>query len=108
MTAPAWRSLPPGRELDAVVAERVMYADTDRDLFDRVIQADGTIGAVPHYSTRIEDAWKVVDLVGTGLKLHEMGHNEWYCSVGYGRTVWAGTAAHAICLAALTAVEVAE
>ena len=115
MTAREWLNLPPGRELDAVVAERIMGVDAERivtDTFDplnRLVQLDDHLAPLPHYSTRIEDAWKVVDEMGTGLKLQQTGpDNEWHCSIGYWRTVWAKTAPHAICLAALTAVEVTE
>jgi hypothetical protein len=114
----------PGRELDAVIAEKVMgwtrlshpYGEqTHKTLDGRTILADFLSAPdgmkLPHYSTDISAAWEVVE------KLRELG---WYLAIhsdpkrGYfatipradGIQIESETAPHAICLAALKAKEV--
>jgi hypothetical protein len=142
----------PGRELDALVAEKVMgiesvrlvdeTVDKDREWFALVSDGEprrraGMFGLhsgyweVQRYSTGIAAAWEVVE------KLRERGLDTWLYTDNYGanRKVWccytgdsdplwdfeepmgsamgnlidatheAATAPHAICLAALKAVE---
>lgn len=103
-----------GRELDALVAEKVMgWAPRDAGAGDRLIYvgAWAHCESLPHYSTDIAAAWQVVEkLAADGLYVH----------VGYclGRTeasvnspldiidnAYAPTAPLAICLAALKALE---
>jgi hypothetical protein len=121
-------ALPAGRELDALVAEKVMgwmgvskqsiaNAFGQRVMEDYVGQPN--IGAtqpvlVPRYSTMIQEAWKVADklrgevqfvavISGTGPQ----GVQPWICKVnreGSFLEERADTAAHAICLAALKGV----
>lgn len=88
-----------GQELDATVAEKVMGQSPRAG---KIIQRDGSrvteIRELPHYSTRIEDAWAVVD------RIHKQGH-----PLAPFRELWKDDADLAdmprlICLAALKAV----
>lgn len=112
----------PGRELDALIAEKVMglkrsdhwpvvdlREDRSRPL-DRWDDDQGNIVPLPAYSTSIEAAWEVVEKIASlkncwrlRLEKHPQG---W--SVDF-ETEWkvelvAETAPHAICLAALKAM----
>lgn len=96
-----------GRELDALVAEKVMGYEVNRE---------GYTGYLPSFSTDIAAAWDVVeklDLFSPGSGLYLVGSgNEWrvFHSLGEGETeLWCDgvSALHAICLAALKAVGVA-
>ena len=98
-----------GRELDALVAEKVMRVRPTGDLLAHLEWP-------PHYSTDITTAWKV---------LEKMQDNGWFWNIDYdydelvagfgkgrdseGDLSWhyeqAETTPHAICLAALKAVE---
>lgn len=119
-----------GRELDALVAEKVMgwvgVAERRQvlNLGETIVlkglprnDADALI-EVPLYSKRIDDAWRVVEhLTAGGFWLNSLEgkwEEMWRCSFGqralepgYGQRYHqgtAGTAPHAICLAALAAV----
>ena len=85
----------PGRDLDALIAEKVMGSENN----------------CPHYSTDITAAWEVVE------KFHKIDVSHtfdgWFCSIDtsdeYGQNgTWSHaqgqSAPHAICLAALNVV----
>jgi hypothetical protein len=122
------------RELDALVAERVMGLRvettqeecswhtpghrTDHDGVhwvdvQWVVAADAPEDAepddyLPAYSTDIADAWEVVDALGGIFTLKRTGFggvSEWYASIAGADMVWADTPALAICRAALAAVD---
>lgn len=58
MSAP----LKAGRGLDALIAEKIFGFSSSAPLSDCLRCADDTVNCViPHYSTSIEDAWKVVE-----------------------------------------------
>lgn len=62
------RSRLSGRELDALVAEKVMGLAPVEWRGDSLLYGDQrTGGRVPHYSTEIADAWQVVERVGLDL-----------------------------------------
>jgi hypothetical protein len=101
----------PGRELDALVAEKVMGChNVNGQLYPPDFSGHGIHLAIvaPHYSTSIAAAWKVVEklennfvalsALGSGFRV-EM--KAFVTATVYGE---ADTAAHAICLAALKAV----
>ena len=108
-----------GRELDALIAEKVMgWSDLAwNDSFTRVHGREpgklrGTDGrrVVPLYSTEISAAWEVLERAGPsgwGRGVEHVvteGHTVFwqaYIGVAFGR---GDTAPHAICLAALEAV----
>lgn len=129
----------PGRELDALVAEKVMGScvhdwkeDTETESWDRVYQCSrcgrrahfhyldhlsgGPVDVEP-YSTSIADAWKVVEKMADtpGPNGDHYTLSLWYSGVeavavfaemeGWGGRATAETAALAICLAALAALE---
>lgn len=122
----------PGRELDALIAEKVMawvvsYQGT-KDMFmrDPTIDEDdlgqSPLYAVPPYSTDIAAAWEVVEKMKLSVVNH---HGSWLAGptdyseargeddrlitaiigIEDGNDVGGNTAPHAICLAALKAVE---
>ena len=109
-----------GRELDALIAEKVMgrkiewehYAAGSRPM---VNEEDMSLYMAPRYSTQIADAWGVVDAKEWELQMvvHKRGKHK-------GETgailsfdlfmeerdgVLGDTPSHAICLAALKAIE---
>ena len=99
----------PGRELDALIAEKVMGQNT------RGLSGCGSWGCgcssdpyphLPKYSEDIAAAWRVVEkLDGTYepvIERHGPGWTAWFDS----NQAWADTAPLAICLAALKAVGV--
>ena len=102
-----------GRELDALVAERVMgWTLSDNRMFGRPPGwTDPNNLSIPRYSTNIRDAWDVVE------KIHDIQPRFvlepqpfvrprlWWCSVYGHDRVAAPTAALAICLAALKYVQ---
>ena len=122
------------RELDALVAEKVMGFQLNNKVVDWLAYPirNGVVDyfeptIVPHYSTDIAAAWLVVDhFADTGQEVsvsyivRSDNHNNlvgsWVCDVGPGNglrfvlTVAAESAPLAICLAALRAagVEVGE
>ena len=104
-----------GRELDALVAERVMGLTLGTVGTQLYYEGNGSLEILPRYSTDIAAAWEVVE------KMHVVhgfeGHNEfllvcsdedeaWYCE--FPKPKWedasANTPSLAICLAALKAV----
>lgn len=104
--------LKPGRELDGLIAEKVMGCfSLDRDEYatwscDCNLTSDlwhcGESGSLKSYSTDIAAAWEVVEkLRDDNFAIEEHG-THWKARFG---TEWAGaeTAQHAICLAALRA-----
>lgn len=117
-------SFEPGRELDALVAEKVMG--------NTLAPGPGAMGIVvnitelkriPPYSTDIAAAWEVVEKIGEGFTLGR-SWEKWVCTSVPGDMwgcyidepgryemlndgdyfEWADTAPHAICLAALKAI----
>lgn len=104
----------PGRELDALVAKHVM----NWDFVDGEWHAQNEIGLtdvmphVPSYSTDIAAAWEVVEkselLSGAYLRFESLV-SQWQigyiCDGSFEMETWGATVPHAICLAALKAVE---
>ncbi|HKB42628.1 MAG TPA: hypothetical protein VKD72_39735 [Gemmataceae bacterium] len=120
--------LPAGRELDALVAEKVMgWIDVKKQsianafgqhVMDDYVGQPG-IGApqpvlVPRYSTMIQEAWKVADKLRADAQFVAVisgkgpqGVQPWICKVnreGVFLEERGETAPHAICLAALKGV----
>lgn len=110
-----------GRDLDALVAEKVMGTDVGDIFYDATHQE--IMPSVPSYSTDMAAAWQVVEHLlakGRPLALQAPGSydmNEEYHQftrwmagfsggVGFTEEVEADTAPLAICLAALKAVGV--
>lgn len=123
----------PGRELDALVAERVMGLKTEdyAGLLVEKINPANPKGnypldyLIPRYSESIEAAWEVVEKIKTTGRELEIeltssadNPNEWTCGIKWfeffedEEQQWGwfyftqSTAPHAICLAALKAVGV--
>lgn len=102
-------SLKPGRELDALIAEKVMGWKPpefiDGVSLERRWKNDrGEFDSLPRYSTDIAAAWEVVEKIG--LIIGKNGpvwdaQDLWDLPVYFAS---ADTAPHAICLAALKAV----
>jgi hypothetical protein len=99
-----------GRELDALVAEKVMgeLDKINEREFHLMIPSGATL---PHYSTRIEDAWQVVEKLATDdvyICIDRYDNKTWQCIIdldGMSEIVGSVTTAPlAICLAALKAV----
>lgn len=109
--------LPPGRELDALVAEKVMGATIARDgslIWES--RPEGSLapwGRLRNYSTSIVDAWRVVEWLGQEWEVVDLRYvrhmNKWAVMKPVGNAmasvVVAKTAPHAICLAALHILE---
>lgn len=106
----------PGRELDALVAEKVMGWKLFHGGIDGPNGEPGCIDSnqiekhfkeLPHYSTSIADAWKVVDkldLFRAWVLTKYLGYYtvEEVDRDGFGETISKGESApHTICLAAL-------
>ena len=107
-----------GRELDAMVAEQIMQlklvGEKDYDICYEIKRCgQNWYPSVPHYSTQISAAWEVVEkLLDWEFKLFggERHADGWYAMFigNYGNwhsDINSVTPAHAICLAALAAVE---
>lgn len=106
----------PGRELDALVAEKVMGWKDIR--FGDETSVSGSVGfglpvsghprrAFPPYSTDIAAAWAVVEELELPFEIHsDDWHSRWDARFNLDRGEWcqASTAPHAICLAALKAM----
>ena len=110
MTRDEVLAMKPGRELDALVAEKVMgwkvaqvfdLKDTDGTNIANGITPYSIGQRVPHYSTDIAAAWEVVGKFEYIDVRRFKDH--WGCTV-YGQTVTGKTAPEAICKAALLAV----
>lgn len=118
----------PGRELDALVAEKVWpecsvamaaIGENDEDVLS-VWKLNGERNwlPLPHYSTSIADAWLVVEKFPDALGYFAIDHTHGSGKVGiwlnpqdfgeFPPDVMGETAPHAICLAALKAVGVEE
>lgn len=100
-----------GRELDALVAEKVMGLDCSW----RCVTLDGTgrdrgpARRIKPYSTNIDAAWEVVEKLKENHTVNIHGYSDgWEVGlIGPGSAAVDGqaeTAPHAICLAALKAV----
>ncbi len=113
----------PGRELDALIAEKVMGLIVFRDETgigypaDTCSHPDSRDGKlVPEYSTRIDHTWEVVEKIGDlgwsiGISIDSKHpHTKVLCQMkprdqNYTEVIVdAATAPHAICLAALKAI----
>jgi hypothetical protein len=98
-----------GRELDALVAEKVMGIKDVRITkgLGPVYDFTGTQGmprkTVPHYSTDIAAAWDVINQHHFAINLHRVGA-AWYVKLDGEFEAAGESAPHAICLAALKAV----
>lgn len=112
----------PGRELDSLIAEKVMglhlskrrdeWGDGD-SFFTQHFHEDGdqTIQPVKHYSTAIADAWDVIEKLISGpfpnIAIARNGYGKWSVlesADDYAQELSESEAApHAICLAALAA-----
>jgi hypothetical protein len=107
------RRLTAGRELDALVAEKVMGWSPQSVAHHRAwYPSHDSDAGLPGYSEDIAAAWEVVELVSRmndqnganlGFELQRHADGEWYCLFGSACTR-ASTAALTICLAALEAV----
>jgi hypothetical protein len=101
-----------GRELDRLVAEKVMgwkveYGELGHEHFTE----NGEIKFLPFYSTNISDAWQVVEKLKLEFICKVIGltndHKDWFCSFtpiglgAYGNAAYAETAPLAICLSSL-------
>jgi len=107
-----------GRELDALVAERVMGAVPAHTPGDWMVAVGappyyrfgGSVRGLPDYSTNIAAAWQVVERMSEQALpcvMHDgqMWVGEFYC-ITYSHTAYAHTAPLAICRVALKAVGV--
>lgn len=117
--------LPAGRELDALIAEKVMGLRIEhREPY--WTHSDPHQLPIPTYSTSIADAWEVVEKLRSDdfnatveccPESHDLGDGEqcyadFFCGDSNGPhkpgtkhgQAWAATAPHAICLAALATV----
>jgi len=100
----------PSRELDALVAEKVM-GWTAIQRVENILGVDyngidptvNSIRRIPEYSWKIQDAWLVVEKFDE-LILEVKSKNSCVAVIG-GLEAYAETAPHAICLAALKAAE---
>ena len=118
--------LPAGRELDALVAEKVMgWIDVQKQPIANALgqhvmddfvgkPSPGPAVMVPRYSTMMTEAWKVAEKLRGDVQFVAVisgkgpqGVQPWICKVnreGSFLEERADTAAHAICLAALKGV----
>jgi hypothetical protein len=115
-----------GRELDALIAEKVMgYPAFAKQVLEQLGAhllgegehehclvcgrgIDGTLECLPYYSTDIAAAWEVVEKLRLAIAPGDEGG--WIAAssayhLDAGRAERADTAPHAICLAALKAAE---
>lgn len=106
----------PGRELDALVAEKVMgykRLEPTLDWPERWLCDDRKLGGIPAYSTDIAAAWEVVEKLSAKhpyITIIRVGTapTEWVIAEGPGDSdpdlARAPTVPYAICLAALKSV----
>ncbi|MDP9315132.1 MAG: hypothetical protein M3R24_30430, partial [Chloroflexota bacterium] len=103
-----------GRDLDALVAAKVMGFDADRIISGGGYRVGNHTPSViswahiPQYSTDIAAAWEVVEKLIhldplVAIWGYEDGSIGWYCDFE-GSKAHARTAPHAVCLAALKAI----
>lgn len=124
----------PGRELDALIAEKIMnlkvvqeiwndgksssYSLGEPDYWYTVDRPEGYLSnPVPHYSTKISDAYEVVEEICESKKMRhtlnssptgnysEFENNAYIGEPDLFGSGWQETAAYAICLAALKTLE---
>lgn len=111
-----------GRELDALIAEKIMhldnirwregslYDDTDHKFLEYGSDYIAGIGnQIPDYSTNIYAAWEVVNKIGGWFQITQIAIEReepfWSCEFGTDQAAGAATAPLAICMAALKVVE---
>ena len=108
----------PGRELDALVAEKIFGAKLIRSAFhenNEVISCDFPdrrlgqgFDQLPKFSTDIAAAWEVMEKFESVNRVERRYYpTHWWCELGadiYSFEAIGDTAPHAICLAALKAV----
>lgn len=114
--------LKPGRELDALIAEKVMgWTEIDLDPAKRsnsynygfgINPVHGIENAFPNYSTDIAAAWPIVEMFKERgdykIEISAYPKDSCWTIKAYGKkscTTSAKTLPHAICLAALKAIE---
>lgn len=96
--------LKPGRELDTLVAEKVYLEEYKK--FQQEPWGVPVINFIPHFSTSIEDAWKIVEKLNPDVFEVVYEHGFYYANFNrVNSSMYVETPAHAICLAALKAVE---
>jgi hypothetical protein len=123
MTAAEIDAMPAGREMDALVAEKVMgfVVMRHRDVDGQHIEHGpdewmrGPDGEAPryaymvpvdHYSTDIAAAWEVVEKLKPddwAFRVEVLDDGDWWASFSATAESWAGTVPLAICRAALKA-----
>lgn len=108
--------LKPGRELDALIAEKVMgltlkpmpLSQADGSVKEELTFWDGPrLLRLPPYSTRIAAAWEVVEKIKANhaLTIHaESLSGGWLLHIDRDIKIGGATAPHVICLAALKAI----
>lgn len=100
----------PGRELDALIAEKVMGFDPNStDSLRTLLYHSYPGGHFPCYSTNIACAWEVVEKMSPRddkFEISKYKNGLYEATFRYFEAEWseAETAPHAICLAALKAV----
>lgn len=106
----------PGREMDRLIAEKIMNLPHIRTA-DYLIYDTDIFKPVPFYSTRIEDAWELVEKFVISVAVPGSPDSSGcsfshYTAIAWAPTdkashyhiyEWGDTAPHAICLAALKA-----
>lgn len=98
-----------GRDLDALIAEKVMgwtRIPKERETLWQSPTAGSwpvTLARIPKYSTDIAAAWKVVNALGGHFILRRQ-LSEWFVTIN-GEMAWAETAPLAICRAGIAATE---
>lgn len=101
----------PGRELDALIAEEVMgwriFPDGPNGEMHTIDanQCECHEYDIPHYSTDIAAAWKVVEKLSQIGSVFKDENPFWGCALASGEIIQGVSAPHAICLASLKAVE---
>lgn len=97
----------PGRELDLLVAEKVMgYQLFDSELANEGLSNSLHVADIPKYSTDIAAALGVVEKMKDAGFSCGVFREKWVCLIGNVSGPDCNTAPHAICLAALKAVGV--
>jgi hypothetical protein len=105
-------TMPAGREMDALIAEKVMRLKMEGS-HHYWMNGAGAVASIPRYSTDIAAAWDVVeklcdetgcDIVKVCKRDSELGRGYWSCIFGQGHESFGNTAPEAICRAALLAV----
>lgn len=101
----------PGMELDLEIAKKVMGIH-----YESYVHPDGSCDPyIPHYSTEIKYAWKVLEKINQNLSFEVKISRENVMGIRYDCTVWTDpdnffnitseiSAPHAICMAALKSI----